>query len=67
MIRKIFTHLSIIFSLIMLILYIINKINPAMGFLKGNVFEAFFLIYIIVTLIFAVSLIEVKRLPKHKN
>ena len=57
MMRKIMPHLSIVFSIIMITLFIINRINPAMGFLKGNVFETFLLIYISVSLLSAIVLL----------
>lgn len=65
MIRKILPHLSIAASLMMLTFFIVNLINDAMGFLRGNVFETFLLIYVLISLTTAIILAASNE--KHRN
>ena len=57
MIRRIIPHLCIAITVMMIVLYIINIFNDAMGFLRGNVFETLLLIYCAVSLTTAIFLI----------
>ena len=65
MIRRLVPHLNITFSVIMLILFVVNKINPGLGFLKGNAFEAFLLIFIIASFVTSAVLIKINNQHKH--
>lgn len=65
MLKKIFPHLCIIISLMIIVLYIIDGVNSAMGFLRGDVFKTLLLIYCIVSIITSLLLI-VKKPTKHK-
>lgn len=58
MLKKILPHLSIIVSTMMLVLYIIDSVNDAMGFLRGNEFKTLLLILIIVSIVTASLLIH---------
>ena len=65
MIRKFLPHINIIFSLIMLVLFVVNKANAGLGVLKGDVFEAFLLIFIIVSLLTSAVFIVINKRHKH--
>lgn len=58
MLKKILPHLSIIVSTMMLVLYIIDSVNDAMGFLRGDEFKTLLLILIIVSIVTASFLIR---------
>lgn len=58
MLKKILPHLSIIVSTMMLVLYIIDSVNDAMGFLRGSEFKTLLLILIIVSIVTASVLIH---------
>lgn len=61
--RIILTHLSIVFSVILLVLYVLNKVNPAMGFLKGKTFE----VYLVIHVFFSMSTAIISITPKSKH
>ena len=65
MIIRMLPHINIVFSLIMLVLFVINKINAGLGVLKGAAFEAFLLILIIVS--FATSAVLIVKNRQHKH
>ncbi len=46
MLKRVLPHVSIVCSLMLLVLYIINLFNDAMGFLRGPEFEFLLLIAI---------------------
>ena len=48
----------------MLVFYVVNRFNDAMGFLRGDVFETLLLIYVVVSIITSVYLII---LNEHKR
>jgi len=53
MIKRIFAHLTIVISVMMIVLVCIDSVNPAMGFLKGGVFTTLLYIYIGVAIVAA--------------
>lgn len=68
MLKRVLPHISIACSLILLILYIINLFNDAMGFLRGSEFEFLLLISIIASFFTAVYLVRENWLSdKRKN
>lgn len=68
-IRRVLPHLCLAASVIMLTLYVIDGINNAMGFLRGDVFKVLLLIFIIVSLMTSVMLMAVnarlRTIKKH--
>jgi hypothetical protein len=54
MIKKIFAHLTIVITAIMVVLIVIDSVNDAMGFLRGDVFKTLLIIYCVVALLTAV-------------
>ncbi len=53
MIKKIFAHLTIVITAIMVVLIVIDSVNDAMGFLRGDVFKTLLIIYCVVSLLTA--------------
>lgn len=49
--RKFLPHLLMVLSVMMLTLFVIDSINNAMGFLRGDVFRGLLLVYIIVAML----------------
>lgn len=58
MIRKIVPHLTIVVTVMMLVLIVINFVNDAMGFLRGEEFETLLIIYCVVSALSAAFLID---------
>ncbi|MBT3320247.1 MAG: hypothetical protein HN948_03850 [Clostridia bacterium] len=54
MIKKIFAHLTIVITVIMVVLLVIDSVNDAMGFLRGAEFKTLLIIYCVVALLTAV-------------
>ena len=48
---KILPHINFIFSLTMLVLIVVNSINPMMTFLRGDVFETALFILVAVGMV----------------
>ena len=56
--KRVIPHISIICSLILLVLYIINLFNDSMGFLRGSEFEFLLVIAIVSAFLTAVFLVR---------
>jgi fumarate reductase subunit C len=54
MIKKIFAHLTIVITVMMAVLLVIDSVNDAMGFLRGPEFKTLLIIYCVVALLTAV-------------
>lgn len=58
MLKRILPHVSIVCSLMLLVLYIINLFNDAMGFLRGPEFEILLVIMILASFFTGVLLVR---------
>lgn len=58
MLKRILPHVSIVCSLMLLVLYIINLFNDAMGFLRGPEFEILLVIAIVASFSTGVLLVR---------
>ena len=56
--KRVIPHISIVCSLILLVLYIINLFNDSMGFLRGSEFELLLVIAIGSAFLTAVFLVR---------
>ena len=56
--KRVSPHVSIVCSLILLVLYIINLFNDSMGFLRGSEFEFLLVIAIVSAFLTAVFLVR---------
>lgn len=56
--KRVIPHVSIVCSLILLFLYIINLFNDSMGFLRGSEFELLLVIAIVSAFLTAVFLVR---------
>ena len=56
--KRVIPHVSIVCSLILLVLYIINLFNDSMGFLRGSEFEILLVIAIVSAFLTAVFLVR---------
>ena len=56
--KRVIPHISIVCSLILLVLYIINLFNDSMGFLRGSEFEFLLVIAIVYAFLTAVFLVR---------
>lgn len=56
--KRVIPHISIVCSLILLVLYIINLFNDSMGFLRGSEFEFLLVIAIVSAFLTAVFLVR---------
>ncbi|MFR5869080.1 MAG: hypothetical protein ACLUO4_07505 [Christensenellales bacterium] len=56
--KRVIPHVSIVCSLILLVLYIINLFNDSMGFLRGSEFELLLVIAIVSAFLTAVFLVR---------
>lgn len=65
MFRKVLPHLCIAASVMILVFYIINLVNDAMGFLRGDVFETFLLVYALISLTTAIILVVINEKHRH--
>lgn len=59
--RRILPHLCLVISIMMLVFYVIDTMNDAMGFLRGEVFRTLLLIYCIVAILTSIILIVVNE------
>lgn len=60
--RKVLPHLCLIGSLMILVLYVIDQINPAMHMIGGHeVFNTLLLIFAILVLVFSIERIVAAR------
>ena len=56
--KRVIPHISIVCSLILRVLYIINLFNDSMGFLRGSEFEFLLVIAIVSAFLTAVFLVR---------
>ena len=56
--KRVIPHVSVVCSLILLVLYIINLFNDSMGFLRGSEFEFLLVIAIVSAFLTAVFLVR---------
>jgi len=61
MLRKILPHICIIISLMMLTLYVIDRINSAMNFIDNDYFKFLLLIYCLAVIPTSIYLIADNR------
>ena len=59
--RSVLSHIAVVFSGVFLTLVILNRYNPAMGFLTSTISQIFILIYCLTVLILAISTIADNR------
>ena len=64
MVKKIMPHVCIILSVMILVLYVIDRINSAMNFICNDLFKALLLIYCLAVITTSIILIAENR---HKN
>jgi uncharacterized integral membrane protein len=69
MLKRAIPHLSIVLSVMLLVLYCIDGVNSAMGFLRGNVFKTLLLLSILMSILSGTILIAKnwRRKSKHKE
>ena len=66
--RSALSHIGVIFSGVFLTLVILNRYNPAMGFLTSTISQIFILIYCLTVLMLAISTIaDNRRYTRHMN
>ena len=53
MIKRAFAHLTIVITVMMAVLIVIDSVNDAMGFLRGTEFKTLLIIYCVVSLLTA--------------
>ena len=54
---KILPHINLVLSLMMLVIFVVNSINPMMTFLRGDEFETALIVLIAVGIISSVAAI----------
>ena len=59
--RSALSHIGVIFSGVFLTLVILNRYNPAMGFLTSTISQIFILIYCLTVLMLAIATITDNR------
>ena len=59
--RSVLSHIGVIFSGVFLTLAILNRYNPAMGFLTSPISQVFIVIYCLTVLLLAISTIADNR------
>ena len=57
MIKRVLAHSCIVFSLIFMVLWVLDRVNAAMHFLSRDVFKIPFLLFLILVLILAVIIV----------
>ncbi len=65
MIKKIFAHLTIVITVIIAVLLVIDSVNDAMGFLRGAEFKTLLIIYCVVALLTAIF--NIASTPKKRG
>ena len=61
MLRRVLPHICIVFSLMFIVLLILNVYNPFMGFLSGSLSQWCLATFCIVALATAVELVHMER------
>lgn len=61
MIKKIIPHITMVTSVVMLVLYVLNRINDTMAFLRGDEFETLLFIMIVFSITTSLILIANNR------
>mgnify|MGYP001552207030 CR=1 FL=1 len=61
MIKKLIPHINIVTTAMMLVLFVLNRINDTMAFLKGDEFETLLFIMIVFSLVTSLMLIAKNR------
>lgn len=61
MIKKILPHITIVLSLMMLVLLVLNGVNEEMGLLRGDEFETLLTIYMVSSFVSSVVMITKMR------
>jgi len=61
MLKRIIPHINIVVSVIMLVLFVLNRINDTMAFLRGDDFETLLLMLIVFSIITSLILIKINR------
>lgn len=67
MLRKLFPHGIIILSLMYVVFYFIDRVNPAMAFINNNITKALLLILCIAAILNAVSTIRLHRMQERRR
>ena len=67
MIKKAFAHLTIVITVMMAVLIVIDSVNDAMGFLRGPEFKTLLIIYCVVSLLTAAFYIATGSRKKRKR
>lgn len=67
MIKKMIPHISLSASIIILVLFVLNRINDTMAFLRGDEFETLLLIVIVFSIITSLMLIMINRQSNLKS
>ena len=61
MFKRVLPHLSLVISIMMLVLFVIDRVNEAMNFIGNDVFDILLLLYCLTTIPTAVFLIAENR------
>lgn len=64
MLKRILPHICIIISVMMLVFYVIDRVNSAMSFINNDIFKTLLLFYCIVVIASSVYLIASNRRRK---
>ena len=59
--RSILSHIAVVFSGVFLTLAILNRYNPAMGFLTSTISQIFIIVYCLTVLLLAIATIADNR------
>lgn len=61
MFKRVLPHLSLVISVMMLVLFVIDRVNEAMNFIGNDVFDMLLLLYCLTTIPTAIFLIADNR------
>lgn len=64
MLKRVLPHICIIISVMMLVFYVIDRVNSAMSFIDNDIFKTLLLFYCIVVIASSVYLIASNRRRK---
>ena len=64
MLKRVLPHICIIISVMMLVFYVIDRVNSAMSFIDNDIFKTLLLFYCIVVIASSVYLIADNRRRK---
>ena len=65
--HKILPHINLVFSLAMLVLIVVNAINPMMTFLRGNEFETALIVLVATGMVSSIAAIVHNARCKDKD